>query len=27
MLDKRAMPVAENLGVEIFSYADSIESL
>jgi len=27
MVDKRAMPVAENLGIEIFSYADSIESL
>jgi len=27
MVYKRAMPVAENLGIEIFSYADSIESL
>ena len=27
MVDQRAIPVAENLGIEIFSYADSIESL
>jgi hypothetical protein len=27
MVDQRAMPVAENLGIEVFSYADSIESL
>ena len=27
MVDQRAIPVAENLGIEIFSYADSMESL
>ena len=27
MVDQRAIPVAENLGIEVFSYADSIESL
>jgi len=27
MVDQRAIPIAENLGIEIFSYADSIESL
>lgn len=27
MADQRAIPVAENLGIEIFSYADSMESL
>jgi hypothetical protein len=27
MVDQRALPVAENLGIEIYSYAEDIENL
>ena len=27
MVDRRALPVAEALGIEIYSYADTVENL
>jgi hypothetical protein len=27
MIDPRALPVAENLGIETYSYSDSVENL